>query len=80
MPGRGSTEDWPVWLDPADPEPRVVAALAAAGLTLNPSRGARARMRLRVLAGVRLSTERSGSATHSSSTYSAAQRRVSIAY
>jgi len=77
MSGRGSTEDWPVWLDPAGLEPRVVAALVAAAPALNPSHGARARMRLRVLAGVRLSTERSGS---SAPTYGAAQRRVSIAY
>lgn len=66
-----------MWLDPAGLEPRVVAALVAAAPALNPSRGARARMRLRVLAGVRLSTERSGS---SAPTYGAAQRRVSIAY
>ncbi|MDQ2722989.1 MAG: hypothetical protein M3Y19_06770 [Actinomycetota bacterium] len=80
MPGRGGSEDRPVRLVAAGLEPRVVAALVAAAPALNPSRGARARMRLRVLAGVRMSTERASSSPHSSPTYGAAQRRVSIAY
>ena len=55
-------------------EQHVIAALVTVGPALDPSRGARSRMRRRLLAGLRMNQERSGTSVQSR------QRRTSITF
>ncbi len=73
--GRGNAENSPMRPLSVSAEMGVLAALAATAPALDPSGGARSRMRLRLLNSLRPSSDRPSASTRGSQ-----QRQISIAF